>query len=115
MYVDYRKKLFLLMVQPKYQTNYPVKMCIRRVVLRQFGHFMMGNARIYGHVVTVSGAYGSDGLPMSVPKEVYEMLRITLPDELYEKWKHGGGWNSCGSEAPAMRKWAIDNLSTLRR
>jgi hypothetical protein len=115
MYVDYKKKLFLLMVQPKYQTNYPIKLCVRRVVLRQFGHFMMGNARIYGHVVTVSGAYGSDGLPMNVPKEVYDKLSVILPDELYAMWNKGGGWNSCGSEASAMRKWALGCLASLRK
>ena len=25
-------------------------------------------------------------------------------------WNSGGGWNSAGSEAPAMREWAKQNL-----
>jgi hypothetical protein len=38
---------------------------IRLVALRQLGHFMMGSLRIGGHVVSVSGPYGSDGLPLN--------------------------------------------------
>jgi hypothetical protein len=77
---------------------------VRKVALRQLGHFMMGRANINGKWHSVSGAYGSDGLPMTV-----ERLPIDakpLPPELYEAWNKGGGWNGAGSEAPAMRDWA---------
>jgi len=36
---------------------------VRKVALQQFGPFMMSVARIKGHSITVSGAYGCDGLP----------------------------------------------------
>lgn len=82
--------------------------CVRKVALRQLGHFMMGRANIAGQWVTVSGSYGSDGLPMTVkalPKDAKP-----LPRELYDAWNKGGGWNGAGSEAQAMRDWAIDKL-----
>src|SRR4026207_1998414 len=37
--------------------------CVRHVGLRQYGHWMMGTARIAGQSITLSGSYGSDGLP----------------------------------------------------
>lgn len=113
--------LFLILVQPKEQTekypllgcNYPIRALVRHTALRQLGHWMMGFVRVGKHRLTVSGSYGGDGLPMSVPEDVYERA-IPIPAELYEAWKNGGGWNSAGSEAPAMRKWALENLSSLR-
>lgn len=82
--------------------------CVRHVSLRQLGHFMMGTARIAGQSVTLSGSYGSDGLPMD-----YESLSLAargkvvrLPAELQEKFWQGGGHNSAGNEASAMREWA---------
>jgi hypothetical protein len=67
---------------------------------------MMGSVRIKGKSLTVSGAYGSDGLPKSVPREIWE-LGVELPQDLYDKWNTGGGWNSAGSEAQAVRDWAL--------
>lgn len=96
-------------------TDMPVKAVVRKVVLRQCGHFMMGTARVYGYSLTLSGAYGADGLIKVVPRAVYDRLPVTLPDELYQAWATGGGWNSAGSEAPAMREWALKNLDTLTR
>lgn len=86
--------------------------CVRHVSLRQFGHFMMGTARIAGQSVTVSGAYGSDGLPMDYEKLTpagREML-VEVPKELAEEFWNGGGHNSAGAEAPAMRKWALETF-----
>jgi hypothetical protein len=74
---------------------------------------MMGNARVHGHRLTLSGSYGSDGLPDTVPAEVYAR-GVELPDELYNAWNNGGGWNGAGSEAPAMREWALEHLAELR-
>ncbi len=102
---------FLLLIQPKQSTisetcapanTYAV---VRKVALRQLGHFMMGQVNLCGKWHSVSGAYGSDGLPMSVDTLPRDAVR--LPDELYQAWNKGGGWNSAGSEAPAMREWAI--------
>ena len=81
---------------------------VRKVALRQLGHFMMGRANIAGTWRSVSGAYGSDGLPMTVktlPKDAKP-----LPRELYDVWNKGGGWNGAGSEAPAMRTWANETF-----
>ena len=77
---------------------------VRKVALRQFGHWMMGSANICGKWRTVSGAYGSDGLPMTV--DALPVDAIPLPRDLYDAWNKGGGWNSAGSEASAMRAWA---------
>jgi hypothetical protein len=82
--------------------------CVRKVALRQLGHWMMGRVNLCGKWHTVSGSYGSDGLPMTVdqlPKDAKP-----LPRELYDAWNKGGGWNGAGSEAPAMRDWALANL-----
>ncbi len=78
---------------------------IRKVAMKQLGHFMMGTARIKNHSITLSGVYGCDGLPVTVPEEVYQM-GVDIPHDLYKVWSKGGGWNSCGSEAEAMQQWA---------
>jgi len=111
-----RRGLFLMLCQPPgiASCDTPIKAVVRKVALHQFGHWMMGKARIYGQSFTVSGAYGADGLIMDVPQEVYDRLPVVLPDELREAWSKGEGWNSCGKEAPDMRKWALDNLAALR-
>jgi hypothetical protein len=81
---------------------------VRKVALRQLGHWMMGRANLGGRWYSVSGTYGHDGLPMTVdalPKDAKP-----LPRELYEAWSKGGGWNGAGSEASAMRAWALVNF-----
>src|SRR6187401_2175409 len=70
---------------------------VHRVALRQLGHFMMGRANLCGKWVSVSGAYGSDGLPMTV--DALPRDAKPLPQELYDAWNKGGGWNSAGYEA----------------
>lgn len=80
---------------------------VRHVSYHQLGQFMMGRVRIAGHSITLSGAYGGDGLTRDVPEAVF-MKGTPLPDELYDAWKNGGGWNSSGSEGPAMHAWALD-------
>lgn len=75
---------------------------VRKVALHQVGHFMIGYARLFGHTFVVSGTYGSDGLPMTVPHDVF--LRCTpVPRALYDAWAYGGGHNSAGLEASDMR------------
>jgi hypothetical protein len=103
---------FLLFMQPndeweKYRTfgREKIRCLVRSCALRQLGHWMMGTVRIKGKSITVSGAYGSDGLPKSVPREIWE-LGVELPQDLYDKWAKGGGWNSAGSEAAEVREWA---------
>lgn len=86
--------------------------CVRHVSLRQFGHFMMGTARIAGQSVTVSGSYGSDGLPMDYEKltPLARAKLVRVPDELTEQFWAGGGHNCAGEEAPAIRQWALETF-----
>ncbi|MCR4330233.1 MAG: hypothetical protein NUV65_06850 [Candidatus Roizmanbacteria bacterium] len=109
--------LFLILIQPASweRRNEPIKALIRKVALRQFGHFMMGTARVYGESICISGAYGGNGLTVDVPDSVYNRASVVLPDDLREQWNKGGGWNSSGSEAPAMREWALKNIIALRQ
>ncbi len=102
---------FLILVQDKSQPLGPNNMraIVRKVALRQCGHWMMGCARIGGKTITISGSYGSDGLPVTVDTEIYNR-GIDLPQDLYNAWSKGGGHNSAGSEAVAMRKWAQENF-----
>lgn len=98
---------FLILVQPDAWEDRaaPIRALVRKVALHQCGHFMMGSARAFGKRIPISGSYGADGLPRSVPKEVYEKA-VPVPQELLDAWNNGGGWNSCGSEAPLMAEWA---------
>lgn len=91
--------------------HHPIRAIVRYVRMRQLGHFMIGSARIGKTRITLSGSYGSDGLPKTVPDEVYE-AGTPLPQELYDAWNKGGGWNSAGNEREAMEKWAKQNLIT---
>lgn len=75
----------------------------------QCGQFMMGRARWHGHKLILSGAYGADGLFDRVPYAIWNQA-TQLPNELYLAWANGGGHNSAGNEAPAMRKWAVETL-----
>jgi hypothetical protein len=99
---------FLILVQDKDQPIGPnnFRALVRKVALQQFGPWMMGTARVFNQFLTISGAYGNDGLPISVSKEIYDKA-IPVPKHLYDLWNKGGGWNSAGSEASEIRKWAI--------
>lgn len=111
-----RRGLFLLLLTSENSGSGQgaVRAIVRKVALRQCGHWMMGSAQIKGHRISVSGSYGSDGLTCTVPNEVY-LEGFPLPDELWNAWNKGEGWNGAGSEAPAMRDWAIENLDKLYR
>jgi hypothetical protein len=86
---------------------------VRKVALSQFGQWMMGRARVYGHTMVISGAYGGDGLPVHLeherlPQDVQDRLweeGEEVPPALYDAWANGGGWNSAGSEAEEMLAW----------
>jgi hypothetical protein len=99
---------FLILVQPPgvEGCKEPIRALVRKVALHQCGHWMMGSARAFGHRIPISGCYGADGLVREVPKEVYEKA-TPLSDELIYAWSKGEGWNSSGSEGPAMREWAV--------
>ena len=103
-----RRGCFLILVQRKDVRVGPdnIRAIIRKVALRQLGPWMMGKARVLGETLTLSGSYGSDGLPVTVSDEIYA-IGTDVPQELYDAWNNGGGHNSCGSEAEAMRTWAL--------
>lgn len=82
---------------------------IRRVALRQFGHFMMGRANLGGLWVTLSGAYGNDGLILDVETLPHDAK--ALPPALYDAWAKGGGWNGPGAEAQALKTWAGETFA----
>lgn len=99
---------FLILVQPEDwdKRNEPIRALVRKVALHQCGHWMMGSARAFGHRIPISGTYGSDGLPRSVPQEVYDRA-TPVPEWLIRMWNEGAGWNDAGTEASAMRDWAV--------
>ena len=88
--------------------------CVVRTHLEQCGHWMMGRAMIQGKKFTLSGAYGEDGLTMTVSKEIFDKC-VSVPEELYDAWNKGGGHNGCGSEGYVMKTWALENIKALRK
>jgi hypothetical protein len=94
----------------------PLRAIVRHVRLSQLGHWMMGIARIGGVSVSVSGAYGSDGLPMR-PEKFWTAWECALPipPDLERVFWDGGGHNTYGSEAPAIKAWARAHIKELRR
>lgn len=109
---------FLLLVSPAYQGSLsiatesprPYRGLVRYVKMSQSGHFMVGSVSIRSqagmrHIISLSGAYGADGLIREVPNAIYAM-GTDLPAELHDKWNRGGGHNSVGMEAPDMDAWA---------
>lgn len=108
-----RKAPFLiLMTDPRDTTlgGDHMRGIVRIVAMRSCGNFMMGQARVKGHTISLSGSYGGDGLPVyKVPQEVYDAGK-DIPPGLYHLWNTCGGHNSCGNEAPMMRDWARKNF-----
>jgi hypothetical protein len=98
------------------------------VSMSQLGHFMMGTSRTmqvskaYGdhpapNNLVLSGTYGDDGLPCDyedlTPKSRAKL--IPVPAELTETFWRGGGHNEAGSEAYAMRDWALATFPERKR
>lgn len=121
-----------------------VRAAVRHVRMVQFGHFMMASTRIGQYKVTLSGSYGSDGLPLNPIKSIpatcwtrigpdddwYERIYewrdvptvnwstlIPLPPALQHEFWHPThqGWNNAGSEAKNLTQWALSNLPQLRK
>jgi hypothetical protein len=109
--------------------------CVRFVSMEQLGHFMMGHVRIGGYSLTLSGSYGSDGLPFDLgryfvglvdgeakfadftPEQkaaIWEQL-TPLPPELAETYWKSDGHNDAGTAGPALRKWAKENMAAMRK
>lgn len=89
-----------------------LRACIRYASLSQCGHFMMGAVSVGPNRITLSGSYGRDGLPCSAPPDTWDLLH-PLPADLQEAYWKGGGHNSAGSEAPALRAWALAHFHAL--
>lgn len=105
---------YLWVVTPPGGGFFESRAFVRTVKLRQLGHFMMGTIKVGHHFQTVSGAYGSDGLPDDAPQHVYDAA-VPVPGELLEAWNNGGGGhNRAGGEAGSMSQWARDNIKQLR-
>jgi len=110
-----RKGLFLILMQ---HNNFALdkhnfRAIVRKVALSQFGHFMMGTARIKGESITISGSYGNMGLPCDTKSDAVWNACTPVPEGLHEAWNKGGGHNSVGSEAHLMRLWANENIDKL--
>lgn len=96
----------------KYIHHKEIRALVRKVAMHQCGHWMMGSARVFGRTLSLSGSYGGDGLTVTVTREIFDKA-VPIPPELHEAWNKGGGHNSAGSEAIAMREWALANLDKL--
>lgn len=85
---------------------------VRSVALHQCGNFMMGSATVFGTQISISGAYGADGLPrdyQDVPPAYRDRL-VEVPEEIAAAYWAGGGHNSAGNEAPTLRSWALSTF-----
>lgn len=76
---------------------------IRKVALSQLGHWMMGHANIGGKYHSISGAYGNDGLPMTLPNIPRDAIKVPLA--LYNQLANGKGWNGPSEEGDAFREF----------
>lgn len=100
--------------------------CVRYAHMSQLGHWMMARVRVGPRQVSLSGAYGGDGLPCTfkpdwpgarygdIPDDVRAFLH-PVPDAVAVAFWNGGGHNCAGPEAVTMRAWAREHIRTLRR
>ena len=120
-----------------------LRAAVRHVRMRQCGHWMTGSVKVGKYSHTLSGSYGSDGLPMSatrqeprtcwhqshpdfwteqvytwedVPTVNWDSL-VSLPEDLQKEFWHPEhqGHNSAGSEARNLRSWARENIIVLKK
>jgi hypothetical protein len=81
-----------------------LRAAVRQVAMHQLGHFMMARARIGSRMYSLSGTYGSDGLPLSVDYD--DWLRgEPVPPELEAKFWKSEGHNAAGAEGPDFYRW----------
>ena len=114
--------LFLLVAQDPHSTALrpELRAVVRYVRFRQLGAWMMGSARVGAQRrMGLSGSYGSDGLPIDLTRysaadEIWARFK-PIPQELQDAFWAGGGHNCAGSEGPAFKAWARENLATLRK
>jgi hypothetical protein len=128
---------FLIVVQDPFSNA--LRPELRAVVvfakMRQLGHFMMASVNLAGASLTLSGTYGSDGLPFSIRRHFTGIVNekatyadftddqkralwdqlTPIPQDLQDQFWAGGGHNTCGSEGPAFHKWGKANRKTLKK
>lgn len=84
---QYASGLFLMLFvnsnAPQPNGHKQIRALVRKVGLTQSGHFMMGRVTLMGHRFSLSGTYGSDGLPIEVTK-----YQATGKDS----WGYGVNW-----------------------
>ncbi len=96
---------------------------VRSVKMKQLGHWMMGMLNLGQYRFSLSGALGSDGLPMSlrgwhkdspegspkveVPFEAISKYLTPVPEDVARLyWTGNTGWNSIGEQGrDAFLKW----------
>jgi hypothetical protein len=108
---------------------------VRHAKMTQCGHWMMADVKIGGYELTLSGTYGSDGLPMRLDRHSIDVVDgkarfasftdeeklalwehlVPIPAELQTAFWEGGGHNTSGKEGPLLKKWAEENLKLLRK
>jgi hypothetical protein len=93
-----RKARYLILVRTEGIAVSTPRALVRTVALRQVGHHMVGKARLWGYVVQVSGGFGLNGQPATVPDWLYDRA-ATIPPELLVKWNQKAG-------RKALRAWA---------
>lgn len=77
---------------------------VRKVALSQFGNFMMGRARVGNHSIVISGAFGSDGLPIDYERELTPRARdffIPVPSDIAHAY-----WTDDQTAHDQLRHWA---------
>jgi hypothetical protein len=103
---------------------------VRTVTLKSLGNFMMGllTLKLPGEsepiTISLSGMFGSDGLPLSVPtpsdtgnlpSRLWALLH-PLPEELSEHyWRDESDHSGNGKAAQAIAAWAKERETRLRR
>lgn len=106
--------LMLITREDKECSALEVRGLVVHTKMEQCGQFMGGSARVLGERIPLSGTYGNDGLTRDVSQKVWEM-GTPIPPALYDAWNKGGGWNSAGSEGPAMLDWGISLYQSKKR
>lgn len=109
----------MLFGEPGVLSKPPIRALVRYVSMHQCGHFMMGRvivreASLGVRTVSLSGAYGGDGLLCDCDESLWGLL-APVPQDLQDQFWGGGGHNSAGNEGPAMRDWALANIRDLRK
>lgn len=99
--------LFLILFSVK--AGGEIRAAVRSVQMRQSGHFMVGEAKLAGIPVFLSGPFGGDGLTKNPPPGIWEQL-VPLPDGLAR-----GFWKDISSSERDLRAWAKTHIEELRK